>query len=352
MISVKSANAFPNSIGQRTSIGLQIAIFCAIGLSFVGCRRDTADSTAAGDQSRDRVVLMLNWFPEAEHGGFFAAQVHGIFERHGLDVTIQPGGPNAPVAQELLTGRVQFAIGNADDVLLFREQDAPVIALLAPIQNTPRCILVREESGISSLKELGNVRLQANAGRPFLDFMRQQGLLEGVQVVPYPGTVANFVADNNTAIQAYSFSEPLLAEQQGVKVRKLMLSDVGFNPYASCLIATEDYVAANSDLTERMVQACREGWIQYLQDPQLTNEAILAENKQGMSIAALEFGAQDLKGLCLSEEKPVAELGKMSDERWSELIRQFESLKLLTVGKVNAGQVFSNRYSDGPTVAN
>ena len=27
-----------------------------------------------------KVALLLNWYPEAEHGGFYAAQVHGIYE--------------------------------------------------------------------------------------------------------------------------------------------------------------------------------------------------------------------------------------------------------------------------------
>ncbi|MCA9134705.1 MAG: ABC transporter substrate-binding protein, partial [Planctomycetales bacterium] len=139
---------------------------------------------------------MLNWHPEAEHGGFYAAQVHGIFERYGLDVEIRPGGPNAPVAQELVTGRVQFAIGNADDVLLFRNEDVPVVALMAPIQNTPRCILVRADSDVHALSELQGMVLQANVGRPFLTFMQAEGLLEGVQVVPYGGSIAKLVSDN------------------------------------------------------------------------------------------------------------------------------------------------------------
>ncbi|MEZ6081443.1 MAG: hypothetical protein R3C56_38970 [Pirellulaceae bacterium] len=44
------------------------------------------------------MTLMLNWYPEAEHGGFYAAKVLKVFERYGLDVTIHAGGPNA-VAQ-------------------------------------------------------------------------------------------------------------------------------------------------------------------------------------------------------------------------------------------------------------
>ena len=40
------------------------------------------------------VRLALNWFPEAEHGGFYAAQVHGFFEQQGVQVEILAGGPD------------------------------------------------------------------------------------------------------------------------------------------------------------------------------------------------------------------------------------------------------------------
>jgi NitT/TauT family transport system substrate-binding protein len=290
------------------------------------------------------VTLMLNWYPEAEHGGFYAAQVHGIFEKYGLDVELRPGGPNAPVAQELVTGRVQFAIGNADDVLLFRNQDVPVVAVMAPIQNTPRCVLVREDSNVQKLADLKGMILQANVGRPFLEFMKSQGLLDGVQVVPYSGSVAKLVSDKQTAIQAYSFSEPFMAQEQGVAVRSLMLSDIGFNPYASCLMATDEYIADNADVVARMVVACREGWQVYLEKPEQSNAVILAANSQGMTQGALQFGVQELKPLCLPAPLTAEELGQMSESRWQQLIDQFTQLKLIDPAKVKLEQVFTTRF--------
>lgn len=320
-----------------------LAAFACICVSLIGCSKGTPQKTAEG---LDKVTLMLNWYPEAEHGGFYAAKVHGVFERYGLDVQLKSGGPNAPVAQELLTGRCQFAVGNADDVLLFCQQDAKIVALMAPIQNTPRCILVRENSGIKSLSDLKGLTLQANAGRPFVDFMQAETLLDGVQLVPYPGTVTGLVTDANTAIQAYSFSEPLVAKQQGIKTRSLMLSDAGFNPYASCLIATQDFLDDNDDITRRMVAACREGWIQYLEDSSEANAAILADNQQGMTQEALDFGAEQLRPLCLPEGLSIEQVGQMSLDRWQQLTQQFQTLKLVDAETVKAENVFDSSYLD------
>ncbi|MFK7735841.1 MAG: ABC transporter substrate-binding protein [Pirellulaceae bacterium] len=292
---------------------------------------------------------MLNWFPEAEHGGFYAADVHGIFEKYGLDVEIRPGGPTAPVAQELVSGRVEFAIGNADDVLVFREQEVPVQALMAPIQNTPRCILVHASSAATTLNELGGLKMQAGSGRPYLEFMKSKGLLEDVQLVPYSG-VPNFAADPQSAMQAYSFSEPLLAKDEGVEIRMMMVSETGFNPYASCLVSTDAYIDENEDLVRRMVLASCEGWKKYFEDSTDTNAAILEANQHGMTEAALEYGVQELRSLCITSETPADAMGEMTESRWKTLYDQFVKVGLLSPEKVRLGEVFTTEYFE-PEVA-
>lgn len=326
-----------NCLWSALSLCLLLAVACSTG-------RESSSNSGSAGKSPDanglqRVTLMLNWYPEAEHGGFYAAQVHGIFKQHGLDVEIRPGGENSPVAQELVTGRVQFAIANADDVLLFREQGADIVSLLAPIQQTPRCVLVRADSGIDNLAKLKGVTLQANKGQAFLSFMEVRGMLEGVQVIPYAGSVAQFVADKNTAIQAYNFSEPQLAEEKGVVVKTLMLSEIGFNPYASCLVATGESIKQNADLAKRMTDACREGWQKYLESPAETNAAILNLNRERMTAAALDYGAEKLKPLCDVGSDPK-QIGNMTLERWQQLVDQFIELKLITKEKVKAAEAF------------
>ncbi|HEX5638061.1 MAG TPA: ABC transporter substrate-binding protein, partial [Gammaproteobacteria bacterium] len=38
------------------------------------------------------LVLALNWKPEPQFGGFYAAQVSGYYEKNDLDVKIMEGG--------------------------------------------------------------------------------------------------------------------------------------------------------------------------------------------------------------------------------------------------------------------
>ena len=78
------------------------SLFVIASLVFIaGCGVRESNEAASGDTNTEQlttdgksltpVTLQLNWFPEAEHGGYYAALVHGFFADEGLDVEIIPG---------------------------------------------------------------------------------------------------------------------------------------------------------------------------------------------------------------------------------------------------------------------
>lgn len=325
-----------------------VALLLWIGAFSGGCDRFSGSSDDKAERAeaseKPAVTIQLNWYPEAEHGGVYAAEAAGLYDAAGVDVTIRAGGQGTRVAPELAMGRVEFAFANADDVVLFREEGVDVVAVLAAMQDHPRCILVRADSGVESFEQLQGMTLQRQAGRPFLAFMRSRGLLENVREVPYAGSVAELVTSKETAIQAYSFAEPLLAQQQGVEVRLLMLSDLGWNPYSSVLVTTGSLIREQPELVRKVVSATRRGWQQYLEDPAEGNAAILAANRHGMTAEALQFGSEGLRELALPEGFSLAEVGMMSTERWQTLIDQMAELELVDPNEVKATDCFTTEF--------
>jgi len=336
----------PHRISEANCVmpRLLLVIVSLWWLPLVGCGWTVADPQA---NSRDAVIaVQLNWYPESEHGGLYQAAADGTFRQADLEVEIRPGGRATPVGPELQLGRCRFAIANADDVVLFRQQGMDIVAVLAAMQNHPRCILVREDSGVTSLEELRGMTLQRQAGRGFVEFLRSRGLLDGVREVPYHGSVASLVTDPKIAIQAYSFAEPLLAQQQGVQVRALMVSDLGYNPYSSVLITTGKLIQERPEMVRRFVRATRQGWQNYLQDPSQGNAAILAANEHGMTAEVLDFGSAGLQSLAIPDGFTLAQVGQMTSERWQTLVEQMAELKLVDASKVKPSECFTNDFLD------
>ncbi len=291
----------------------------------------------------DAVELALNWFPEAEHGGFFAAEVQGLFAERGLRVKLVSGGPGVPVIQNVASGKVLFGVTNADLVLLGRAQEADVVAVFAPIQQSPRCVMVHKKSGITKFEELKDMTLAINPNQTFLGFLKKRLSLTNVRILPYSGSVAPFLQDDGLGQQAYVFSEPFTAEKQGGDPHNLMVSDLGFNPYTSVLITRGEVIRQNPDLVKRMVEACALGWRKYLDAPASANELIHSRTPE-MDLDVLEFGAKTLKPLCETGLSAPERLGEMTAERWQTLTEQLIEAEALKPGSVDPTKAFDTTF--------
>src|SRR5512135_766192 len=86
--------------GMRRIVG---ALFL-VALAAMGAW-SMAIGPAAAD---DKITFGTDWKAEAEHGGYYQALATGIYKKHGLDVTIRPGGPQVNHAQLLAAGRLTF----------------------------------------------------------------------------------------------------------------------------------------------------------------------------------------------------------------------------------------------------
>ncbi len=341
----------------RAARSLLLIVLSACLLSS-GCEsRSTAGKGSGGDidaqgdgTSLTPVTLQLNWFPEAEHGGYYAALVHGYYRDAGLNVEIMPGGPDSPVVQLVARRKADFGVVNADNILFGRAQQAPIVALMAPLQISPRCIIVHESSGIRDFQGLRDMTIAMSPSNAYTYFLRRKLPLENVQVVPYTGNVAQFLVDRNFAQQGYVFSEPFVARKQGGDPHVLMVSDLGFNPYSSVLITNDELAKANPQLVRKMVAASVRGWQTYLAEPDKTNAYVHRVNPQ-MDLDILAYGAQTLAPLVLD---PVAEqqgLGTMSRQRWQQLADQLIETEQLKPGRVDINQVFSTQFLPAPAAA-
>jgi putative hydroxymethylpyrimidine transport system substrate-binding protein len=101
-----------------------------------------------------RVELMLDYFPNADHAGVYAAQAGGHFEQAGLDVEIrQPPDPAAPLKQ-LAAGRVDLAISYEPEVLRARDQGLNVVSVGALVQKPLTSIISLPEAKIRKPADL------------------------------------------------------------------------------------------------------------------------------------------------------------------------------------------------------
>lgn len=296
--------------------------------------------------SPEKVRLLLNWFPEAEHGGFYAALVHGYFAEAGLSVEIQPGGLDVPVTPRVASGQVEFGVANADQVIFARAAGADITALLAPIRVSPRCIMVHASEGIRGFADLNDMTLAISPKDAFAEFLRQRFPLRNVKIVPYPGSVAPFLNDRRFGQQAYNISEPFVARRAGADPQVLLLADAGYNPYTSCLVVADAFLARHPEVARRMTEAAQRGWETYLREPARANARIHELNPE-MGLDILAFGVETMQEMTWADPAAKTGLGSMEPDRWKTLVTTMEDLKLVPRGRVKPEACFTTRFVAG-----
>ena len=110
---------------------LPLVVLALAALLLAACG-ERKEPTAAPAQQRLR--LMLDYFPNADHAGIYAAKADGAFSRAGLDVQIQtPSDPAAPL-KLLAAGKVDLAISYEPELLLARDKGLKLVAVGALVQ--------------------------------------------------------------------------------------------------------------------------------------------------------------------------------------------------------------------------
>ena len=110
-------------VRTRRFLALAAVASFALGACSTGGAASTAPSAApSGAAALDEVRLQLQWAPQAQFAGYFAAVEQGFFEANGLDVTIIDGGPEViPQQAGSAADGPEFTISWVPKVLEARE---------------------------------------------------------------------------------------------------------------------------------------------------------------------------------------------------------------------------------------
>lgn len=93
-----------------------LGVLAAAALALSGCTDSAADPAASTPSDADAgsgelTTVRVAALPIAETGALWAAMDEGIFEEHGLEIEVVPAQGGANAIPALLSGDIQFAIG-------------------------------------------------------------------------------------------------------------------------------------------------------------------------------------------------------------------------------------------------
>jgi NitT/TauT family transport system substrate-binding protein len=312
-----------------------LCAFVAIGLS-----------ASAQAQQLDKVTFATNWVAQAEHGGFYQALADGTYRKHGLDVTLLPGGPNVNHRLQLIAGRIEFYM-SANTLQAFdaAAQNIPTLVVAAMFQKDPQVLLAHPDQGIEKFDDLKKLTLlisKEGIASYYQWMMHDFGFTER-QVKPYTFNPQPFLADKRTAMQGYVTSEPYAIETQGgFKPKIFLIADQGWGSYSTLIETRRDLVEKKPDLVQRFVDASAIGWMNYLYGDNTAANARIKRDNPEMTDARIAYSIAKMKeyGIVDSGDTIKGGVGAMTDARMKSFFDQ-----MVAAGVVKGGIDTKKAYS-------
>jgi NitT/TauT family transport system substrate-binding protein len=265
---------------------------------------DTADSSAddgaeeTGDDGETAdltpVSLQLQWVPQSQFAGYFAARDLGFYEEVGLDVDIIDGGVDIVPATVLDSGGADFAISWVPRGLVPREEGLNITNIAQVFQRSGTLQVSFADSGITSVSDLEGKNVgNWGFGNEFelLAGLRSNGLDPDADVtlVQQAFDMLALINGEVDAAQAMIYNEyALVLETINPETGELFqpedLSIIDWNDESTAML--QDAIWADADKLEddadyratavAFVEASLKGWIHCRDNQQECVEIVLA----------------------------------------------------------------------------
>ncbi|ALX65691.1 ABC transporter substrate-binding protein [Microbacterium sp. XT11] len=267
------------------------AIVTATALALSGCGGSApeSDGGAKGDDGQlTDVTLMLNWYPYGEHAPFYYGVEQGIFEDHGINLTIKAGQGSTKTAQAVGQKQVDFGWADTPAVLANIDKGVAIKSVGVFLQTTPSAVQVFADSGIEDPKDLKGKTIAVSAGdaptTTFPMYLEAVGLEESdvnQQNLDPAGKIAAVLSGQVDGLIGFAHDQgPTIAAKSGKDMRYLRYSDAGLNFFSNGLIANEETIENDPELVKEMVAATSEAFAAAQEDPEAAVAAMDGKDPQ------------------------------------------------------------------------
>jgi NitT/TauT family transport system substrate-binding protein len=247
---------------------------------FVGACSTAAPGASGSGGALTPVRLQLQWFPQAQFAGYYAALDKGFYRDEGLDVTIKPGAVEIVPATVVAGGQAEFGISWVPRMLAPREAGADMQVIGQVFQRSATTQVAFKKTGIDSVDDFKGKKIGSwGFGNEFELYagMRKAGIdpenPADVTIVPQQFDMNAFIAGQIDAAQAMTYNEyAQVLEKKNPETGELFQpedlnviswEEVGTSMLQDAIFTSESWLAkpGNEDIAVKFLKASFRGWV-------------------------------------------------------------------------------------------
>jgi NitT/TauT family transport system substrate-binding protein len=304
-----------------------------------------------GALGKEKVNLVLNWVPTADHAPYYYAKAQGWYDGANIDLTIETGKGSGVSAQRVGAGTSEIGISDLATSLLARGKGAKLVAVMAVYANSPQGFYWLKSSGIGGPKDFPGKKI----GNPPGDASRIMWPAFAKQVGIDPGSVsfvnvspqAKVPSLKSRAIDITSdfYNEhDLKVREFGDDLSFLAWRDIGINPYGNSIIVNADYLEKKRDVVKAFTQVSQKAFAACVQDVAPCLKALMA-SVSGLDEANQRDQWNRIKELMRDATTTSTALGAFEKQRVKndlEMVKTYFGLEQ----PFEASAAFTNEFLD------
>jgi NitT/TauT family transport system substrate-binding protein len=306
---------------------------------------------SASASAKEKVNLVLNWVPTADHAPYYYAKAQGWYDQANIDLIIETGKGSGVSAQRVGAGTSEIGISDLATSLLARGKGAKLVAVMTVYANSPQGFYWLKSSGIDGPKDFPGKKI----GNPPGDASRIMWPAFAKQVGIDPGSVsfvnvspqAKVPSLKSRAIDITSdfYNEhDLKVREFGDDLRFVAWRDIGINPYGNSIIVNADYLEKKRDVVKAFTQVSQKAFAACVQDVTPCLKALMA-SVSGLDEANQRDQWNRIKELMRDPTTTSKALGAFDDQRVKsdlEMVKTYFGLEQ----PFEASTAFTNEFLD------
>ncbi|MCL6664478.1 ABC transporter substrate-binding protein [Paenibacillus amylolyticus] len=256
--------------------------------SATNAQQTDMSATEPASDAKDKLSIMLDWYPNAVHSFIYVAQEKGYFANQGLDVEIQMPADTNDSLKLVAAGKIDLALSYQPQILLARGENIPVRSIAAVVRHPLVHLLTEANGNVSSPKDLEGktvgyssiplyeamvrTMISKDGGNP--DNMNLVDV--GFDLIP---SLASGQAD--AIMGGFINHEQLILEKEGHAMKSINPVDYGVPDYYELVLtASEAGIEAKKDQLTRFVKAVQEGQKYVTEHPDEALNILLAHENE------------------------------------------------------------------------
>ncbi len=311
--------------------------------------------TACSDKTetevkKDKVSVVLDWYPNAIHGFIYNAIEKGYYEEENIEVEILfPANVNDGITMPA-AGQADLGIYYLQDIILSRaNENVPIKSVGALTVSQLNVIASLKEKGVESPKDLEG-KLVGYSGTDLAKarieyMMEKQGVNpKDIELIDVGFDIMSSLTTGKVDACAGAFvnHEIPFLEKEGFEMNYFYEKDYGVpDNYEMLFVTGDNNLKENSDKLKRFMKASKKGFDYMKKHPEETIDIILKhQNKENFPLE------KDVEMMSIDVLLPLMEANDgefmMQDEKiWQENIDWLKEIGVLK-NDITAEELFTN----------